>query len=130
MEGSFVVIGEKASDSLTLPRLDKDNLAWNNRNVWCMELVKLNESIIKANDMLNIEKRMEVLEEYKNKGAEAAIDNKPRRENTNDDEVEIIEGGSNKVTFIVDQPVYTTAMEEVIQSLENLLRISIDTAAS
>ena len=33
MEGSFEVIGEKASDSMTLPRFDREDQEWDNRNV-------------------------------------------------------------------------------------------------
>ena len=128
MEGSFEVIGDKASDSLTLPRFDREDLEWINRNEWCVGLVNLNSSVDKANDVLNIEKRIEILETYRKKGVEAAMDNAHRRKNPNVGEDDEPEEGNRKVTFIVDQPEYSSALGEVIKSLETLLRIRIDTA--
>ena len=65
---------------------------------------------------------------YKKKGAEAALENNQRRENPNENNDDTPMRSDRRVTFIVDQPRYSSALEEVINSLETLLKMKIDTA--
>ena len=84
---------------MTLPRFSQEELDWENRKDWCVGLVKLNSSIDHANEMLNMSRRMETLERYREKGAEAAKDNKQRRENPNEEEEDIVEKENKKSDF-------------------------------
>ena len=128
MEESFEVIGDKASDSMTLKKYEKEDQEWDNKNEWCLELVKLNSSIDKAIDVLNTRNRIETLEIYRKKGAEAAKDYDLRRKNPDENKYNKPGKSDRGVTFIVDQPEYSSALKEVIKSLETLLKIKIDTA--
>merc|ERR1712082_533525 len=115
-EEGFVMVGQKIKDSPNLPNLDPE---WVNKEIWCQSLKNINESISKAYKTLNEVKRDAEILEYRNKGAEAVITCK-------DDEIEILE--PNRVSFIEDQPAFSEAMVEIIQQLEDMGKLSLDTA--
>ena len=129
MEDSFVILDHKATDSLNLPRPGKDEISWDNMKEWYEELKKLDISMDKASRIRGPNKEGEMTQMYKEKTAEVA--------RKNEGVIQVTEGAAvdmkkekemKRVTFVVEEPAYSTALQEVIKALETLVNMNLCTA--
>ena len=127
---SFEVIGTIAVDSLNLPRNEIDGTEWEDRKEWCGNLHTLNISLDKASKIRGTQKQEEMTRIYKRKTAEVARENEEMK-HTYEDAADSLEEEKKKVksvTFLVEEPKYATALEEVIKALETLVGLNLSNA--
>ena len=129
MDDSFVFLGNNAIDSLDLPRPEKTGVTWDNKEEWCGKLKLLDTSLDKASKTGGPQKQMEMIRICNRKAAEIARKNEELRlkkggvvDSSNK------EGESKRVTFVVEDAAYTTAIQEVVRALETLLNMNLYTA--
>ena len=127
MEDSFVVIDHKAMDSLNLPRPEKAEKEWENKEDWCGKLKLLDTSLDKASRIGGPQRQVEMIKIYNKKTAEVARKNEELRQK-NEGEVDSLEKEIKRVTFVVEEPAYTTAIQEVVKALETLVGMNLYTA--
>ena len=121
LDGSYDVINR------SLDNTEEDN-RWRNGIQWCNGLINLDSSLNKMNRYRNDEKRSEAIELYKKISARVQQENKDARENLSEEVRNVVRPSSNerRVTFVVDEKGYTSALGEVIQALEKLIDMRID----
>ena len=129
MDDSFVFLGSNAIDSLDLPRTEKTGMTWENKEEWCGKLKLLDTSLDKASKTGGPQKQIEMIRICNKKAAEIAKKNEELRlkkggvmDSLNK------EGESKRVTFVVEDAAYTTAIQEVVRALETLLDMNLYTA--
>ena len=130
MTESFEVIENNAMDSLKLPKYGLEGTEWEDRKKWCGNLNTLNKSLDKASRIKGTQKQEEIMKIYKKKTAEVAKENEEMK-NTYEDatiSTEEEEKKAKSVTFMVEEPKYTSAMEEVIKALETLVGLNLNNA--
>ena len=129
MDDSFVVIGHNAMDSLNLPRPEKAEREWENKEDWCGKLKLLDTSLDKASRIGGPQRQVEMIKIFNKKTAEVARKNEELRQKKGgeadslDKEREV-----KRVTFVVEEPAYTTAIQEVVKALETLVGMNLYTA--
>ena len=129
MEDSYVFIGNNAIDSLDLPRADKAGMTWDNREEWCGKLILLDTSLDKASKIGGHQKQLDMMKICNKKAAEIARKNeelKLKKGGVLDSPSK--EGENKRVTFIIEDTAYTTAIQEVVKALETLLNMNLYTA--
>ena len=129
LEESFIFLGTNAVDSLDLHRADKAEVTWKNREEWCDKLLHLDTSMDTASKIGGHNRQLDRINIYNKKTVEIAKKNS---------ELEVKGGGvldsprkdkeNKRVTFIVEETAYTTAIQEVVKSLETLLEMDLNTA--
>ena len=131
VEGSFEITGVKANDSLTLAKQinnnkeeEKEEKDWDKREEWCKRMVNLNKSMEKARKVIGTKSRVETLEAYRKRGEEVI----QKRQIPEEGNEEVTEKTGRRVTFNEHQERYSTALEEVTNTLEILLRLKTETA--
>ena len=130
LDESFEVIEPKAMDSFNLPRHEKDGPEWENRKVWWGKLHTLDISLDKASKIRGTQKQEEMIKIYKRKTEEVARKNEEMVQ-TYEGAADSIDKGMKQVksvTFLVEEPKYATALEEVIKALETLVGLNLSTA--
>merc|ERR1712082_87805 len=110
MTYSFEVIGGSLNES-----------EWDNKNEIGRVMIDLDNSINRTRKIFDDKERMKKMEMCIEKGEHAARD-------LNRYEVDRPGANGRGVTFTIDQPQCSTALEEVIRALEKLLEIKIDSA--
>ena len=129
LDESYVFVGTNAIDSLNLPRADKPEMTWENREEWCGKLIHLDTSLDNASKIGGHQRQLDRINLYNKKAAEIAKKN---------NELELKGGGvlcsprkdkeNKKVTFIIEETAYTTAIQEVVKALETLLEMDLYSA--
>ena len=130
MTESFEVIENNAVDSLNLPKYGLEGTEWEDRKKWCGNLNTLNMSLDKASKIRGTQKQEEMIKIYKKKTAEVAKENEEMKQTYEDatNSTEEEEKKAKSVTFMVEEPRYATAMEEVIKALETLVGLNLNNA--
>ena len=130
MTDSFEIIGDKAMDSLNLPRYEKDIPEWENRMEWCDELKSLDTSMDKVTRIGGPQKQEEITERYRRETREVAKKNEDMIQNYEEvaNNLEKERTHMKSVTFVVEKPKFSSALEEVINALETLVGMNLDTA--
>ena len=130
MENSFEIIETNAVDSLNLPRPEKEVPEWENRKEWCGKLQSLDISMDKVSRIGGSQKQEEIIEMYKRKIEEVARKNEEIKQ-AHEGVAGSLEEESKRVksvTFLVEEPKYNTALEEVIKALETLMDMNLSNA--
>ena len=129
MDDSFVVIGSNAIDSLDLPRPEKAEGDWENKEEWCGKLRLLDTSLDKASRIGGPQRQVEMIKIFNRKTAEIAKKNEEMRQKKGGEADNLDkEGEVKRVTFVVEEPAYTTAIKEVVKALETLVGMNLYTA--
>ena len=126
LEDSFVVLETNAVDSMNLHKAEKAGLAWDNKEEWYKELQLLDTSLNKADKTGGPRRQLEMIKVCNRKANEIAKKNEEMRgtggrvmDNPNR------EGENKKVTFVIEDAAYTTAIKEVVKALETLLSMNL-----
>ena len=119
LEDSFEVIETNAVDSMNLHKAERVGLAWDNKEEWCKELQLLDTSLNKADKTGGPRRQLEMIKVCNRKANEIAKKNEEMKD-TGGREVE-----NKKVTFIIEDAAYTTAIKEVVKALETLLSMNL-----
>ena len=121
LEDTTLPMEINAVDSMEIHTTNKSETDWGNKKNWYEKLNKLNSSLVRANKMIGPRMQMEMITICNKKTAHLIKENEemgaPPRE-----------GEDKKVTFIVDEPPHTTAIKEVVKTLEAMLEMNLQDA--
>ena len=132
LEESFEVIQPVAADSLNLPRSsNREESDMESLRIWCDKLKIVDYSMDKISKIEGPHKQEKMTKLYKAKTAEVAKKNEDMKsEQEGEIEVEELEKEIKEiksVTFVVEEPGYTSALQEVIKALETLVGMNLST---
>ena len=134
MENSFEIIQHAAADSLSLPRYNKEGLDKDSLKTLCDYLKIIDSSMDKVKKIEEPYEQEKLVRIYEGKTAEIARKNeemKPLQEGK--EEAEGLEKEIEEIknaTFVMEEPQYTSALQEVIKALEILVGIDFSLASA